>query len=294
MFFPTTLDRVCHQVVKKGDLHPCLHVPSSVAYPIKVVYENIYVKLWKQKRCLDWEESAKNYRMFVQSSYHNAKEQLDPIYLIESFKRSDYVLFALGKPTHYVDANERKHDIGGDEHMLGFATMHCMSMTEFLTANPLLHLPSLNKLYVCKHPDKISRVLMLETIGSRYRLGRLLMNTVEKDVSAVSRCSLVALRAVERRLPFFLSRGFVRSNNWQVIFPLHEIATCQSIWFLYVEGMDVKISYEPVFRGDGKEKGYLVTKYVGKDRHEVRQRVLTNQGNSGCICWKFLGLSKNG
>jgi len=290
MFFPTTLDRIFHQVASKNDLHPCLRLPPSVSYPLTVVYDNIYVKLWKQKKCIDWQELAKNYRMFVNSSYHNAKEQLDPIYLIESFKRSDYVVFALGKPMHIVDANDEKYLIEEEEQMLGFATMHCINMQDFLIANPMLHLPSLSQLYVSKNPKSIKRVLMLETIGSRYKLGRLLMNTVEKDVTAISGCDMVALRAMERRLAFFVKRGFVRSNNWQFIFPLHEAQPCRRMWYIYVENMDTKVSYEILFKGDGNEMGYLVTKYVGKDRYELRQNIVKFQEKNRCMCLNFLGI----
>lgn len=255
-----------------------------------VVYDNIYLKLWKQKKCADWQEVARNYHMFVNASYHNAKEELDPLYLIESFKRSDYVVFALGKPMHIVDANENKHIIEADEQMLGFATMYCMSMIDFLSTNPIFHLPSLSELYVSKQPDNIKRVLMLETVGSRYKLGRLLMNTIEKDVTAISGCTMVALRAMEKRLSYFLKRGFVRSNNWQVIFPLHKVQPCRGIWFIYVESMDEDVSYDELFKGDGKEMGYLVTKYVGKDRHNIRQMIMKTQGKNGCCCWKFLAI----
>ena len=57
---------------------------------------------------------------------------------------------------------------------------------------------------------------------------------------------------------------------------------------MYVESMDKEVSFEEIFKGDGKEMGYLLTKYVGKDRYEIRKSIMKKQGMNACLCWKFL------
>lgn len=289
-FFTTPVDTITHQAVDMEEVHPAVPIPEDAKFPLRIVYVDIFLKLWKQKGCEDSDEIKEHYRLFVDYSMHNCKELLDHVYLIDSFKRSDYVLFAMGKPVHIIDGEGRWFGVEKKEVLLGFATMHRVRFDDFLYAHPVVNHDLDEHKWVGSIPRDLDRVLVLETIGSRYNMGRMLMNTIERDACQVTGCQMVSLRAIPARLPYFIKRGYVRSNDWKSIYPLHEVKACDGKWYLWSDSVEKEVSHATIFKGDGPDNGYLATKYVGKYKDSIRDDIRSHQGEGRCLCWKFLGI----
>lgn len=252
-------------------------MPLSIVYPVHINIHDVIATIYNRSS-MDVSEQ----KDFERNCVYLSKGVLDYDFLSRSYQRSDSILMIHGYVYELVSEDGQRYSIEQTKIMLGIATMYRQRFAEFLRENK--RVTNMTCLSNPLNTKACMYVMHIHAMATRYFLGKEMLRVIE-ELCQANQCDMMVVRTVPSSFMFYIKHGFVRSNDWLMLYPLNN--HCPWMYIHDPKHVSWHVALDVMFEGDGMEQGFLLTKYIGKDATTMCEAIRHLQRGGHC-CMKYL------